>query len=47
MNALDALGLAFLIIAGGCALALLFGIIEGIATAILRPGGLLDRIKRR
>jgi len=47
MNALDALGLACLIIAGGCALAVLLGIIEGIAIAILRPGGLLDRIKRR
>jgi len=47
MNALDAFALACLIIAGGCALAVLFGIVEGIATAILGHNGQLDRPKRR
>jgi len=40
-NIIDAFGLACLIIAGGCALAVLFGIIERTIAAIL------DRPKRR
>ena len=47
MNALDALGLACLIIAGGCALAVLFVIIEAIATALFGGRGIFDRPKRR
>ena len=38
---IDALGLACLIIAGGCALAVVFGIVEGFVSAIL------DHPKRR
>jgi hypothetical protein len=37
MNALDALGLACLIIAGGCALAVIFGIIERTIAALVHP----------
>ena len=47
MNALDALGLACLIIAGGCALAVLFGIVEGIVSALVEGRGIFDRPKRR
>ena len=47
MNALDALGLACLIIAGGCALAVLFGIVERIITALFEGRNIFDRPKRR
>jgi hypothetical protein len=47
MNALDALGLACLIIAGGCALAVLFGIFEAIVSAIFEGRNIFDRPKRR
>ena len=47
MNALDAFGLACLIIAGGCALATVFGIVEGIATALVEGRGIFDHPKRR
>ena len=46
-NIIDAFGLACLIIAGGCALAGLFGIIERIITALFEGRGLFDRTKRR
>jgi len=44
---IDALGLTCLIIAGGCALAVFFGIVEGIVSALLEGRGLFDRPKRR
>ena len=44
---LDALGLACLLIAGGCALAVFFGIIEIILTALFKWRGIFDRPKRR
>jgi len=44
---LDALGLTCLIIAGGCALAVLFGIVERIITALFEGRGIFDRPKRR
>ena len=47
MNALNALGLAFLIIAGGCFLAILFGIFEAIITALFEGHGIFDQRKRR
>jgi len=43
----DAFALACLIIAGGCALAVLFGIIEAIIAALFEGRGLFDRPKRR
>jgi len=46
-NVWDIIGTFALVGLIGCAFAILLGIIEGIATAILGPGGLLDRIKRR
>ena len=47
LNIIDALGLACLIIAGACALAILFGIIEKIVSALFEGRGLFDRPKRR
>jgi len=47
LNIIDALGLACLIIAGGCALAVLFGIIERIITALFEGRNIFDRPKRR
>ena len=46
-NIIDAFGLACLIIAGGCALAVFFGIVERILTALLEGRGIFDRPKRR
>jgi len=46
-NIIDALALACLIIAGGCALAVFFGIIEIILTALFKWRGIFDRPKRR
>ena len=46
-NIIDSLGLTCLIIAGGCALAVLFGIIEGLVTALFEGRGIFDRPKRR
>jgi hypothetical protein len=43
----DAFGLACLIIAGGCALGVLFGIIERTITALFEGRGIFDRPKRR
>jgi len=47
MNALDAFALACLIIAGGCALAVFFGIVERIVSALAEGRGIFDRSKRR
>lgn len=47
LNIIDALGLACLVIAGGCALAVLFGIVEAIATALFEGRNIFDRPKRR
>ena len=49
LNIIDALALACLLIAGGCALAVLFGIIEAIVSAIFegRSSGPASRPKRR
>jgi len=47
LNIIDALGLACLIIAGGCGLAVLFGIFEAIITALFEGRGIFDRPKRR
>lgn len=44
---IDAFALACLIIAGGCALAVFFGIVERILTALLEGHDLFDRLKRR
>lgn len=46
-NIIDAFGLACLIIAGGCALAVVFGIIERVATALFEGRNIFDRPKRR
>ena len=43
----DAFALACLLIAGGCALAVVFGIIEAIATALFEGRNIFDRLKRR
>ena len=47
LHIIDALGLAFLIIAGGCALAVLFGIFEATITALFEGRGVFARPKRR
>lgn len=44
---LDALASACLILAGGCALAVVFGILEAIATTLFEGRGIFDRPKRR
>lgn len=44
---IDAFGLACLIIAGGCVLAVVFGIIERIITALFEGRNIFDRPKRR
>ncbi|MCJ7611942.1 MAG: hypothetical protein MUP19_06740 [Candidatus Aminicenantes bacterium] len=46
-NVVDVLGLACLLIAGGCALAVLFHIVERIVTALFEGRGIFDRAKRR
>lgn len=47
LHIIDAFALACLLIAGGCFLAILFGIIEGIITALFEGHGIFDRPKRR
>ncbi|MBE3118070.1 MAG: hypothetical protein IMZ50_04840 [Candidatus Atribacteria bacterium] len=44
---IDAFALACLLIAGGCALAILFVIVEGIVSALFEGRGIFDRPKRR
>jgi hypothetical protein len=44
---IDAFGLACLIIAGGCVLAVLFHVIERIVSVLFEGRGIFDRPKRR
>ena len=46
-NIIDAFALACLLIAGGCFLAVFFGVIEGILSALFEGRGIFDRPKRR
>ena len=46
-NIIYAFGLACLLIAAGCALAVLFGIFEAIITALFEGHGIFARPKRR
>jgi len=46
-NIIDALAWACLLIGGGCALAVLFGIFEAIITALFEGRGIFARPKRR
>ena len=47
LSIIDALGLACLVVAAGCALAVLFGIFEAIITALFEWRGIFGRPKRR
>ena len=46
-NIIDAFGLACLVVAAGCALAVLFGIFDAIITALVEGRGIFDHPKRR